>query len=481
MEIGPTNAALRPERPQRNLALDGLRGIAVLLVTIAHASFPLLKFGGIVGVTLFFVLSGYLITTLLLDEQRRSSSIAFGAFYARRALRLLPALITVLIGGSVIWILIGHNHKIGTTARGAVAVLFYVGNLTPMIRNLDIAPFGHFWSLAMEEQYYLVWPLLLAVGIGLRIRGRYLFGATMALAVVSLVLRFSGPIGTVDGYNRVYVLPWTNVWALLFGSALALFPLERARVSVPAWVTRVEYVLLFAVASVLGLHDGLHEQANASTYFVRLLAGPIAGVLAILVVHDAVRNPTNRRWLTHRGLVFFGSISYGLYLWHAVVDGVVSTLYGATGVRGFAYGMVGAVFAVGLAILSRRWVERPFLRRKHKFERTRHDNAAGDVANCGRGCIAVGEPRNRCCRQIKLGRRCADGRRGTGSAGNGPSIFGVGNVHAVAGSCVRVIFVERGAGRHAEAEPTNWGRQYGGGAMYLEGSDFDGPVRCVGR
>lgn len=151
--------------------LDGLRALAVTLVVLQHtgdflvsddgpklSGGPLFP-GGFLGVDLFFVLSGFLITTLLLEEHRDRGRISFTTFYERRALRLLPAL-GVLLAGTTIWVAVTADG-LRAHLRGVLAAVFYVWNLA-VAAGVDVGDFGHghLWSLAVEEQFYLVWPLL---------------------------------------------------------------------------------------------------------------------------------------------------------------------------------------------------------------------------------------------------------------------------------------------------------------------------------
>lgn len=338
---------------ERNPALDGLRGLAVLLVTGSHAGIPVVRYGGTVGVTLFFVLSGYLITTLLLDERSLRN------FYVRRALRLLPALVTVLFGGTALALAFGFDPA--DTVFAAGATFFYVNNFSPWF-DRPMGPFANLWSLSMEEQFYLLWPLVLLLAG--RARSRRVLVATVVVAAVSLVARFAGPVTTREGYRAAAELPHYNAWALLAGCALALALARGWRPRLPAAAPVAALLLVFAAASPMGLVTGLREDASATSYLLRLAAGPVAAVAAVvLLCHAAGRG---RTWspLCHPVLLFFGSISYALYLWHGVFDHVFGRQWGSTGLPGLAVGTASAALAVGVAVLSRRYVEAPFLRRK---------------------------------------------------------------------------------------------------------------------
>ena len=171
--------------------LDGVRGVAVLAVVLSHVNRILpvswsgaevrrVTDGGWLGVDVFFVLSGFLITALLLDEQGLRGRISFGAFYMRRALRLLPALYFML----VCYAIYTYWAGLPVTAmwQSTLGAVFYVTNWLAILKPEAIAPgTGHLWSLAVEEQFYLVWPLLLTLAFGLNRRARWVIPAMAAL------------------------------------------------------------------------------------------------------------------------------------------------------------------------------------------------------------------------------------------------------------------------------------------------------------
>ncbi len=356
----------------RNPSLDGLRGIAILLVVTSHANNPFVRFGGAAGVTLFFVLSGYLITSLLVDERQRTGTISLHRFYVRRALRLLPALILALVGGVILAIAFGASPRKTFTAAGMS--LFYAGNLWPVL-GVDRQPFGQLWSLALEEQYYLLWPLLLLLLFG-RLKAEWVISIVFALACGSMAARFVGPITTATGYDRAYYLPQSSVWAILIGSLIALALHYRPQLRLPTWTWHVGIVGLMLVATVLGMRTGLHEEASGLTRVIRLAAGPLASVFSVLLVTNCAISGAPRAWLQHPVLLFFGGISYALYLWHGIIDHVLGNTFGSTGLRGLAVGTISAVLAVGVATASGRWVEAPFMRTKARLERRWRQEAA---------------------------------------------------------------------------------------------------------
>lgn len=328
----------------------------------SHANIPLVRYGGIVGVTLFFALSGYLITTILLRERERTGRLHFGHFYARRALRLLPALVVSVALGDLLAVTIG-GHGIKQVATASLYSLFYINNFAPLT-HASMEPFGQYWSLSLEEQYYLLWPSLLLLLTIRRVR-RFAVPIILTAAGVSIALRFSGSFTTPQGFDVAYNMPQSTVWALLFGSAVAVAVRDGWRV--PAWAAPAGMAGMLFLATVVGLRTGLREAPGAVSLTLRLIVGPVAGALACLVVARCAVAPVP--WLAHPVLRYFGRISYALYLWHGVLDQVVGAHLGSSGVRGLVSGVATAALAVGVAELSWRFVESPFLRRKDRLER----------------------------------------------------------------------------------------------------------------
>lgn len=326
--------------------LDGVRGIAILLVMLAHAGVPGFRSGGVAGVTLFFVLSGFLITTLLVEERERTGRVSLCAFYRRRALRLLPALAALIAVGTAYQLV-----AVGPGFLPSVLIpLFYVGNFVRQAGH-DFWPFGHTWSLAIEEQFYLVWPLALIV---LRSRRALLIVAVTgaALSAAANVLLWHGP-GSAD---RVYYGTDTRADALMLGCVLALAGVRFGR---PALLAAIACLVPATVATA------------PHTEFV--VAPLLAAAGAALLIASA---PRALGWAPLR---LTGRISYGLYLWNVPIAGVLE--HRLTGVP-LAVAMIAATY--GLAAISYRWIESPFLRRKRSENPVERDRAAGDEVS-GRG------------------------------------------------------------------------------------------------
>ena len=334
--------------------LDGVRGIAILLVLLGHLEVWGVTGGGWAGVTLFFVLSGFLITSILLDEHAATGRISLPKFYRRRALRLLPAL------GAILAVTLAGRLVSGDQSawRDAAGVAFYSANWLEIATGTDLPWLGHTWSLAVEEQYYLVWPfLLLGLMAITRLRFRALFGVVITLAVASALWRaalYSGPID----YTRAYVGTDARADALLAGSALAIwFHMRGAARPGPAIVV-AGAVLMALVAMPL---PGMGPRELIQVGFAATAIGA-----TVLVAFAAT---TGAALLEARPLRWLGRISYGLYLWHLPVIAVVIGALTFAGLPRVISGPVGLLAAVGAASLSYRFVEEPFLRLKGRSGR----------------------------------------------------------------------------------------------------------------
>lgn len=294
-------------------ALDGLRALAVVAVLAYHAGLRAVP-GGFLGVDIFLVLSGYLITALVLEEWRRARSIHLGRFWERRARRLVPA-VTVVVAVVVV-----HAAVTGATGsvRGdAVSTLGWVENWRLTLSDVsyfavfgEASPLRHAWSLALEAQWYLVWPVLLA-GLLRLFRGRTLpiAGVALGLAGASALLMAVWFDPAADP-SRVYYGTDTRAHVLLVGAALALV-LHRGGQARPGWVWLPAGV---AGAGVVGLSVTNLADLDPRLYrggFALVALGTAAVVAAALRPGSAVG-----RILRIRPLPALGRISYGVYLWH---------------------------------------------------------------------------------------------------------------------------------------------------------------------
>jgi peptidoglycan/LPS O-acetylase OafA/YrhL len=311
-------------------SLDGLRGVAVLLVLGSHFDLPFMQGGGQVGVTLFFVLSGYLITALLLGERKAGGGVNFRGFYERRIRRLAPALL-ILIASIVVWSI--TSGQFVAALPGELAALAYVGNWA-YLSGVWMPGLEQTWSLAVEEQFYLVWPVVLLLLIR---RG---IGTVIIVAIVLVVASFAITV-TSDVETALYG-SLARVKDLLLGALIALMSVWRGGdLAMPQAA-----VIVAAGALVLVT---LSPQPNALAAAV-----PCAVLVAWFAAHPA---SLSARWLT-----FTGTISYGLYLYHfplqagpfAIFDGL-STIPRAIALTVTTYGLaIASWFGVERRIRLRR-------------------------------------------------------------------------------------------------------------------------------
>jgi peptidoglycan/LPS O-acetylase OafA/YrhL len=308
-------------------ALDGIRAVAVGLVLAEHGGIPGVS-GGFLGVDVFFVLSGFLITSLLLDELGGNGRIALAGFWIRRARRLLPALIVMVLAVVAARALFPPEAT-ASLRDDAVAAFFWVANWAFVAQRTDYfsqgtppSPLQHTWSLGVEEQYYLFWPLLvIAVVTVIAARARW---AVFALATAGAVGSAAAAIVLASdaGVNRVYFGTDTRVQALLVGSAAAaLLVPDWSVLTAGGTLIRTRWRRWVAGGlSVLGLVmlAALAHYATGSAREFRaglLIVVALAAVLVVAPVALDQGGPVARA-LAWRPLVWLGAISYGVYLWH---------------------------------------------------------------------------------------------------------------------------------------------------------------------
>jgi peptidoglycan/LPS O-acetylase OafA/YrhL len=369
-----------PRRPLlgRSLALDGLRGFALIWVVTYHFTSSAGPFpGGWVGLDVFFVLSGFLITAMLLDEVRVHGRVSLPKFYARRAFRLLPALFTML----AVWVAVllafhdttwiaatpggrgtGDPVDVGPALKQVGIVLAYGVNWVYALGS-GSAPLAHLWSLAVEEQFYVVWPFVLL--LLLRLPAARRSWPVLALAAVSATLPYLYWDGGA-GNDRIYFGTDTRAVGMLMGAVAALaWHRRRSRgQDMPGGTARgwlgMSLVLLF-----------LFTVGNIPLKF---LAGPtIMALAAMQVVPYLVEHPHSAmaRFYNHRVLVWLGQRSYAVYLWHYLWATWLHPLHPAVHIP------LGVAASLLCAHLSWQLVEAPALRYARRFRPGPSDGTSG--------------------------------------------------------------------------------------------------------
>ncbi|CAN5593126.1 acyltransferase family protein [soil metagenome] len=340
--------------------LDGLRGLAVAGVLLFHANERLR--GGYLGVDLFFVLSGFLITSILVAEYTRAQSIDLRAFWIRRARRLLPALLALVPAIALYAKLLAAPDELASLRSDALATLAYVANWRAILARRSYwemftapSPLEHTWSLAIEEQFYVVWPLVVLLVLRLaRGRVRVLLYACIALGVASALTMAA----LYDGGDttRVYLGTDTRGAAILFGAALATSGIAQSAIAKHVAVDVVGAVAFSALAWAWWSLDGESDFLYRGGFWLTELA-------ALVLVVCAVGRPRGvvARTLSFSPFRWLGTISYGVYLWHWPVYVVLSKERVHLG-EGPLLALRLAVTLV-IALVSYRYLEKPIRER----------------------------------------------------------------------------------------------------------------------
>lgn len=333
--------------------IEGLRAVAVVAVVLFHAAVPGVT-GGFVGVDVFFVLSGFLITNLLVEEWNRLGRVEIGRFYLRRVLRLAPAMLCVL---AFVWGAALAEGGLGTTptamARFTLLVLSYTNNWASALHSTSVpAPLGHFWSLAVEEQFYLVWPWLLVVAFRSRVSLRALLVTLLAsVAVLSLWRTMLWEINH-DPFRGVFGTD-TRATGLLIGSAIAVarhvgLRTSRSFATVLVGAGMLLYALIiprpYDLAGWLLLGGLQPVELAACMLIIGLTASPGVPFASLLEAPPCL-------WLGRR--------SYAIYLWNWPLSLLARAILPTAPLLSSAVAVVCTFVA---AELSYRYLELPVLR-----------------------------------------------------------------------------------------------------------------------
>jgi len=303
-------------------ALDGLRALSVIAVIAYHANLSWIP-GGFIGVEVFFVVSGYLITTLLIEERMRNGSVSLKQFWIRRARRLLPALIAMLCASAIAVAFFAPEFA-PSFRRDVLAAVFYMSNwwqiffvTVPYFAPLDPPILRHLWSLAIEEQWYLIWPVVFSVVLCRR-NVRFRRSGFIVVLVAVAIMVFTALMCVSDDETRtnfLYLSTLTRSTGLLCGAGLAFFwrPWRAKHLNMVQRLV-AEVSCIAGIAVLVGVAAFIHVD-DARLYRGGLAAATIASCVVIgVVVHPSF---TLAKWFVSGPLlVEVGRRSYGLYLWH---------------------------------------------------------------------------------------------------------------------------------------------------------------------
>lgn len=401
-QTGPPRAyAPKTVTNGKRMDIQGLRAIAVGVVLLYHANAPFMP-GGFVGVDVFFVISGFLITGLLLKEANETGSISLTGFYARRAKRILPAATMVLVASALLTYSVLPRTRWDDTATQIFAAAFNIvnwilaGSAVDYLAGDDAAsPVQHFWTLAVEEQFYIVWPLLIVAAIffsrkggrsqisglpnGFNVQRRT---ALIRLAVLLLTvpsLAWSIYYTAVEP-GSAYFVTTTRAWELGIGAMAAVFAVRLSNLPT-VWAA----VLSWGGLAAIVISSTLYTSDTPFPGFAALL--PALGAMSIIIGGMAGRSSLAAgRLLSLRLFTWIGDISYSLYLWHWPLIVVATYVWGGLS---FAQGLLVIGISIVPAYLSYKFVEDPIL----KSERIKDSNSLalqlGTIFICVAGIAAV--------------------------------------------------------------------------------------------
>ncbi|MDQ0615459.1 peptidoglycan/LPS O-acetylase OafA/YrhL [Microbacterium sp. W4I4] len=343
--------------------IQGLRAVAVALVVLFHLSARTLP-GGYVGVDVFFVISGYLITGHLLREVNRTGTVRLARFWARRARRLLPASFTVLaVSWLVVWLVLPvtarHQNFTEIGFAAGYALNWRLAAMSVDYLGAENAPsvVQHFWSLSVEEQFYLVWPLLvlLAIAVSVRLRrGRVTRRGLIAttLGVVFLASLAHSIIATSISQPEAYFATTTRAWEFAAGGLLCFPPASRLS---PLWRAALSWAAVAVLIAVAVTYSGKTDFPGSAA-----LLPVVASAALIRAGGDDGCRWAPQRMLGSRPLRFLGDTSYAIYLWHWPAIIVATSLSG--GPLTVPAAVIVVVVTIVLAALTKRYIEDPVRR-----------------------------------------------------------------------------------------------------------------------
>ena len=331
--------------------IDGLRAIAVIIVILFHLN-PTVFAGGYLGVDMFFVISGFVITQSLYKEYQKQAEFCVFSFYVRRFKRIYPALVTVVVFTLIFYFIFGLLTQTQLILKSGITSIFAISNLFFLYQGADyfddniFNPLSHTWSLGIEEQFYFSYPFLLAIGLGAVDRFKLKFGvlpiAIIFFSITSyLIFCLEG-----DSIFGSFFFPTARFWELGVGCFLFLSSLN--------FLAFQKFTNIASIIAIgLFFYLQIYPQTIHNLYIETLLA-----VLAVsLIIHSQIGEENGEivGLLKHRTVVYLGKISYSLYLWHLPVI-YFSKVYLDT----VLFYAITPLIIIGLAVLSYHIIEKPF-------------------------------------------------------------------------------------------------------------------------
>ena len=348
-------------------SIDSLRALAVLAVIIYHVDVNYLP-GGFLGVDLFFVLSGYLISSLIIKEFRKTGTVNLYNFYIRRARRLLPAVYFMITIGLVVMVLF-NEVLLRKSHLDAIFGYIYSSNWWYIFHKLDYfdsfgaqSPFKHLWSLAIEEQFYMIFPLLFLLVNGkkkskdgtYKLNKNFLY-VVLGLILVSLIAHIL--LFDINNISRIYFGTDTRAFSLLVGVIGAiLYPMERLHSKVTP-----QQNMIYSVVSLASIATLITVMVYTSEYNTWLYRGGflLVAILGLIVIISSGKQHTlMSKLLSFKPIVFSGKISYSLYLWHFPIL-VLTTPVSEIGNPNIFFVILRIVLTFAVAIVSYVFVETP--------------------------------------------------------------------------------------------------------------------------
>lgn len=356
----------KPINPRYMPGLDGVRAVAVIAIIIYHLN-PQWLSGGFLGVDTFFVISGYLITSLLLTEYHNTGKIELMSFWLRRVKRLIPAVL-FLVMGVIVLSLIFMPTEIQKVRADSIAAIFYVSNWWYIMQNVDyfeqfaVQPLKHLWSLAIEEQFYLVFPIVLLSLLSFIRRLKSIRIIFLILLVISMIAMMVLYVPN-ENVARVYFGTDTRIQTLLMGVLLALvWPPFQLKAKVNRQMrTMIDTAGVVGLA-ILFICFKFVSETNSILYYGGFF---LISTVTLLVIASSV-HPSGyfAKFLGNKVFTFIGSRSYSLYLWHYPIIVLIHHQFVQGQIPPLVY-VVEILLMVFMAEFSYKFIEQPF--RKEGF------------------------------------------------------------------------------------------------------------------